>query len=522
MKPLLPCLTAVLLALVAVPPVAAGDAFEASVLTNASVQPFYFTIPAPRGQILDCQGQPLARTGVVQRLTLRVPPLAEETPEAYVAWVANYWPKVLEVVGDANRPDVDLLKQQFEHRRRIPLSISEALSVETVAGITQRPEFVEVQTEYAREYPGGSLAAHILGYVTANGAPLRGPLVYGEPLWREMQGRAGLEGSMNRELAGKAGLMVICYDREGRAVQRQVLTPPVPGNDVVTTLQIPLQTAAEKALKSAGRPGAIVVVDSATGNLLAMASAPTFDPGLFARGLDKNTFAKMTTDEAQPLFDRAIGALYPPGSVFKPFVALAGLRAGRLNPYAAIPCGPELIIDGRTFRNWSDKDRGWFDLNAAIIRSCNTYFYQAAITIGDEPILETARDFGFGEPIQLPLGGTATGHVPKRVTTRQGQANLAIGQNPLLSSPLEVAMAMATLSDGLQRPQARLVAQVQDQGGEVLSETPPAHLQMISYPAEALVAIHRAMYGVVNHRDGTATKARVKGLRVFGKTGTAQ
>lgn len=523
MKHLSPCLIAVLAGWLGGPALGAlNEPLAAPAWTQAEAQPFYFAIPAPRGQILDSQGQPLARTEVVQRLTLRVPALPEETAEAYVEWVNHYWPTVVEAFPEATRPDAGLLMQQFEHRRRIPLAISDAWEVEKVAAMAQRPEFVEVQTEYAREYPGASLAAHVLGYVTTTGAPLRGPLQYGEPLWREVEGREGLEASMNRDLTGQAGLMVVCYDRDGRATRRQVLKAPVPGNDVVTTLQLQMQTAVEKALASAKRPGAMVVVNASTGSILAMASAPTFDPGQFARGLDQSTFSKMTENSGQPMFHRAIGALYPPGSVFKLFVALAGMKTGRLSPYSLIPCGPEVMIEGRPFRNWTDKDSGWFDLNAALVRSCNTYFYQAAIAVGDLPVLETARDFGFGQPMQLPIAGVIQGQVPERVPSAQGQANLAIGQSPLLSSPLEVAMVMATLADGYRRPHPRLVAQVQDQAGEVISATSPAHHPPIQYSAESLGAIHNAMYSVVNHREGTGTKARASSLRVFGKTGTSQ
>jgi membrane peptidoglycan carboxypeptidase len=181
-----------------------------------------------------------------------------------------------------------------------------------------------------------------------------------------------------------------------------------------------------------------------------------------------------------------------------------------------------MIIDGRLFRNWTDKDSGWFDLKGALVRSFNTYFYQAALNIGDQPILATAREFGFGQPIELPLAGVAKGDLPKRVPSQQGLANVSIGQSPLLSSPLEVAMAMATLADGMRRPKARLVSQVQDPEGGIVSATPPAHLNNIRYPVQGMIDIHNAMYGVVNHVNGTAAKARVPSLRVYGKTGTAQ
>lgn len=498
------------------------DLLESAVLSDDSAQPYYFTIPAPRGQILDRHGKPLARTVAVRRLMLRVPNLDKETPESFVEWVDLHWAEIAAAYPGVVRPDVETLKQHFEHRRRLPMAISSALREDSPEVKKTGPEGVELQTEYARDYPGGTRAAHVLGYVTPAGAPLKGPLLYGEPLWRPVEGREGLEASMNAELSGRPGLLLVCYNKKGEMVRRHVMTPPAAGRDVVTTLDLEMQAAAEKALASAKRPGAMVIVDASTGNVLAMASGPTFDPNAFATGLDKDSFDKIKGDGNQPLFHRAVGALYPPGSVFKPFVAIAGMREGRLNPALRVPCGPELTIEGRKFRNWSDNDRGWFDLNSAIVRSCNTYFYQAGIATGDQPILETAREFGFGEKISLPLAGVAGGSVPDRVPNAQGQANLSIGQSPILSTPLEVAMAMAALSNGERRPRARLVAQVQDQRGAVVSAIPPAWDGDVHVPADQLAVIHNAMYGVVNHRDGTGARARVKTMPVYGKTGTAQ
>jgi penicillin-binding protein 2 len=504
------------------PPVRAEEEFLAgAAFSDDRIQPYYFTIPAPRGQILDQNGKPLARTTVVHRLMLSVPKLEQETPESFADWVDKHWAAIAQAYPAAVRPDLDTLKQHFEHRRRLPIPISAVLHDQGPLDDAARLEEVELQTEYARDYPAGGLAAHVLGYVSSPGAPLKGPLPYGEPLWRQVEGRDGLEASMNAELTGQPGLLLVCYDKEGRLTKRHVMKPPVPGANVVTTLNLEIQTATEKALASAKRPGAMVVVDCSTGGILAMASAPTFNPGLFASGIDKTSFDKMRADDDNPLFHRAIGALYPPGSVFKPFVALAGMREGKLSPVMRIPCGPELMIEGRKFRNWSDTDQGWFDLHSAIVRSCNTYFYQMAIHMGGDPILSAAREFGFGARIPLPLAGVAAGTVPQRVSSAQGQANLSIGQSPLLSSPLEVAMAMASLANGERRPHARLVAQVQDQNGNVTSVTAPSW-EELNFPAEDLVRIQDAMYSVVNHRNGTATKARVKSLRVHGKTGTAQ
>lgn len=497
-------------------------ALTAPVLTDDKAQPFYFTLPAPRGQILDRDGNPLARTKVVYRYTLRVPRLESETSQAFVAWVQNYWPEVAKACSRAAQPSLEALKQHFEHRRRIPMPISELLGENAATEAKALPAFVDLQTEYLRDYPCGTLAAHVIGYVTAVGPPLRGPLLYGEPLWREVTGRLGVEASMNNLLTGQTGLMMVSHGPDGRVLQRHVVKPPEPGRDVVTTLQSEMQAALEKCLGHTYRSGAAVVVDAGTGNILALASTPTFEPAAFASGLNSGAFAKIAEDPGKPLFNRAIAGQYPPGSLFKIVVALAGMHEGRLSASTILPCWPEVTIDGRLFRNWSMTDRGYFDLKTAIVRSCNTFFYQAAIAIGDQPILETARKFGFGTPPDLSLPGAAAGFVPDSVPTAQGQANLAIGQSPLLSTPLEVGVFMAALANGERRPRPRIVAQVQDQEGRVLFATPPAVDTDLDVDPQQLSYLQEAMYSTVNHKDGTGGNARINTLRVHGKTGTSQ
>lgn len=517
-------LTSLLLAIACLPPVkGAEEGLPAPVETSKDTAGFYFELPAPRGQILDSQGRALARMITVKRLMLQVPPLEPETPENFAGWVREYWREVAKLFPDLSMPDMEALSEHFNNRRQMPVPVSGVYPEDYVkAHPLDQLKFARWRVEYQREYPFGSLAAHAIGYVAPVGPMAAGPLHHGEPLWRNIAGKEGLEADLERDLGGYPGLLLMIHDKKTRTLREEIVIPSRPGRDVVTTLRIETQQSAEKALAAAKRPGALVVVNASTGDILALASAPTFDPGKFAVGMSADEFKKLTDDGGNPLVHRAVGTAYPPGSVIKPFVALACLRSGSVQPATRLLCGPELEIDGRMFGNWSETDAGMFDARAALVRSCNTYFYQAALATGSGPVLATLQEFGFGQRDEFPLSTMTPGTVPPKVRYRQALANLSIGQGDFLASPLQVSMAMAALARGDGRPNARLVAQVQDQTHEVLRSTENVLRAKIEYPADQLSIVREGLYGVVNHESGTATKARQENVRVFGKTGTAE
>lgn len=501
----------------------AAEALLAPVQTRPEVTPFYFKIPAPRGQILDCEGRPLARMTTTCRLVIEVPPLNEETPETYFLWLRDVEPKLQSAFPGVTLPEAAALEDHFKHRRKLPVPTAQTFD-ETYA--TAHPASAVPGThwrvEYRRDYPAGTLAAHAIGYVSPVGPPLQGPLHHGEPLWREIAGKDGLESAFEEQLAGQPGLLIITVDRTTHACEQQVMIPPRAGRDVITTLHLDVQQSAEAALRAAKRPGALVVADPRNGNLLALASTPAYSPAEFARGISKEKFDELIKDRDGPLHHRAVAGQYPPGSVFKPFVALACLKTGQIQPQTRLLCGPSLEIDGRKFRNWSETDAGYFDLQAAMVRSCNTYFYQAALATGGTPVLEAAGAFGFGNRDPFPLTASADGELPNKVPNRQALANLSIGQGEVLATPLQVTMAMAALANGVGRLQPRLVSHVQSPHQEVTEYFPPVIRHRLDYRTEDLDHVRVGMYGVVNHTQGTGTKARLEKQRVFGKTGTAE
>lgn len=494
---------------------------QASVKSRSDVRPFYFAIPAPRGQILDRRGRPLAQSVAARRLTLVVPPAQRDSLEHFTAWIQEQVSAGVNTFPALRMPDEAALKRHFEHRAELPIAVSSLITSPKAELKMENTPFL-VRTEYLRYYPQKDMAAHLLGYVASDGPPPVGPVLHGEPLWQRIRGAAGLESSFNTQLMGTDGLMCMSVAQNGKIADEQVFVAPQAGRDVVTTIQLETQQVAEEALAKAGRRGAVVVVDAFSGDIRALVSNPRFDPNVFAMGMDSDTFEGLATDGSRPLYDRAVQGSYPPGSVFKPIVAMAGLAAHTVDASQRFQCGPVLEIDGREFRNWSDKDYGLFDMRAALIRSCNTYFYQSAMLTRDDAVLHIARQFGYGSAPQVPLAGASAGSLPSRAPSNQDLANLAIGQGTTEASPLQVALAMASMANGLCRPHPRLVMQTQSQTGQTADLQSPARDSLITVNERDLDEVKHAMFGVVNHAYGTAKAARLEKVAVFGKTGTAQ
>ena len=488
--------------------------------TRADVKPYYFAIPAPRGQILDRKGRALAQNALVGRIQFTVPAAQRETQEGFTIWLQEQVDAGKAELPALRMPDAETLQRHYESRRELPITVSDALTKEIALDPKKHP-YASVRTEYVRHYPHGDMAAHLLGYIASDGGAPAGPVVRNEALWQRTRGATGLEAAYNKQLTGTDGTYCLVMTDAGTVAYEQVFTAPVAGRDVVTTLNLETQRSVEAALDHSGHRCAMVIVDANTGDIRAMASRPRYDPNAFAGGISADAFTALTNDINGPLFDRALQGTYPPGSVFKPMVVLAGLRAYTVDAERSFECGPTLNIDGRDFDNWSKDDRGWFNARDAIIRSCNTYFYQSAMVTRDVPILYMAHEFGYGQAPVLPLKAAA-GSLPQRAPSNQELANLAIGQGITEASPLQVAMAMATLANGACRPRSRLVMQTQSQTGQLGDVTVPCREVLMPVSQPDLDMVRHAMFGVVNHVRGTGKAARLKKIPVFGKTGTAQ
>jgi penicillin-binding protein 2 len=210
--------------------------------SRADVKPFYFAVPAPRGQILDRKGRPLAQNIVVRRLQLTVPAAQRSTLETYTAWLEKTLAELSKDVPAARMPDAEQLKRHFEDRRELPVTVSDALPEEAVIDAKKHPH-ANVRTEYVRHYPQGDMAAHLLGYVSSEGAPPAGPILRGEPLWQRTGGAAGLEAAFNKQLTGTDGTLCVMMSDAGTVAYEQVFAAPQAGRDVVTTLNLDTQQA---------------------------------------------------------------------------------------------------------------------------------------------------------------------------------------------------------------------------------------------------------------------------------------
>jgi penicillin-binding protein 2 len=388
-----------------------------------------------------------------------------------------------------------------------------------------------VRPIYVRTYPNGKIGGQILGYTGKTGRNLDGIIDNHETLWPETEGREGLEQTFNEMLSGKHGEYKLTFDRDGRKTSEKLISPPVPGDNVVTTLDLRLQDLAEKALEAKAKRGAIVVIDPNNGDILALASWPTYDPNVFVPSISAEKFKALQDDPNIPLLPRAFRSSYPPGSTFKVAVGLAALESGAVGPDDAYECVPAIQIGNLTFHNWKKGNRGALNFVQALTESCDTWFYQVGIKTGADPIIDWALKLGFGEKCGIPLRGEVEGRVPNdqymkathgRKLLNGDIANLSIGQGDTLVTPLQMAQAMAIIANGGTFYQARLVRQVQTLNNEIVSAYQVRAKKTLNVSPTTMEQLHAGLIEVVNGTGGTAHQASLDNVEVAGKTGTAQ
>ncbi len=484
-----------------------------------------FRIPAPRSRIVSSDGVVLAQNRVAKRLVFSLLGSADSS-EAAVAMVNG-----LRAKFDAEVPLLTLgeadVRKHYENRPWIPLAISPTLSDEALAVLGETlPEGAALESVYKREYPEGELTAHLIGYVGVSLPDQRGPIGRIEYAFPPTEGRAGMEVTLDEQIRGTDGEVLRLYHPSGNLKHQEVVREAKAGNTLVLSINLGMQRLAREQLERSGRPGAFVAVDAHTGDILALVSHPTFDPNLFEGGISAETFASLSDGKDAPLFDRAVTGTYPPGSTFKPFVALAGMAAGEIVGKQTLFPGPaELMIDGRYFKNWSTSSFGPMDVSYALVSSCNTWFYQAALNTGAGPIADLSARFGLGIAPALPLPSVSPGNIPKAESygDPRSLANFAIGQGRVLASPVQMAFAMAALANGEHVPHPRLIRETIDPTiGTVIMRNPPRRASLLNLRPEDIDLVRDGLWGVVNDAGGTAGSAAMRNPVVYGKTGTSQ
>jgi penicillin-binding protein 2 len=500
--------------------------------TQKLARTYILDIPAPRGQIVDRNGAPLAQNRLSYNLAFNFPTPLDFSDAQAVAFAHEKIALAEKLLGRSIKIPDETILRHYRNRGVLPFEIAQNLTESEYKEVKDeiRPPMV-VRPVYVRVYPNGKLGGQVVGYTGKTGRNPDGIIDNHETVWPETEGREGLEQTFNEMLRGKHGEYKLTFDKDGRKTSDKLITPPVPGYAVVTTLDLRLQELAEKALAAKAKRGAIVIVDPNTGDILALASWPTYDPNVFIPSISAEKFKALQDDPDIPLLPRAFRSSYPPGSTFKVAVGIAALESGAVRPNDLYQCVPAIDVGNVTFHNWKKEDRGPLNFVQALTESCDTWFYQVGIKTGADPIIDWALKLGFGAKCGIPLRGEVEGRIPNdqymkathgRKLLNGDIANLSIGQGDAQVTPLQMAQAMAIVANGGTLFQARLVQQVQTNDNEIVSAYQVREKKMVEISSETMDQLRTGMIEAVSGQSGTAHAANLDNVEVAGKTGTAQ
>lgn len=517
-------------------PAPATTPFEETIVptfeTQKMARTYILDIPAPRGQITDRNGAPLAQNKLSYNLAINYPTPLDFSDAQLLSFAHEKIQAAEKLLGRPLKISDELIKRHYRNRGILPFEIAQNLTASEYDAVKGRlPAGMALRPFYVRTYPNGKIAGQIIGYAGKTGRNPDGIIDNHEVLWPETEGREGLEQTFNQVLTGKHGEYKITFDKDGRKTSEKIVTPPVPGHTVVTTLDLHLQDLAEKALEAKAKRGAIVVVDPNTGDILALASWPTYNPNTFTPAISAEKFKALQDDPDIPLLPRAFRSSYPPGSTFKVAVGIAALESGAVHADDEFDCVPSIQIGNLTFHNWKKTDRGPLNFVQALTESCDTWFYQVGIKMGADPILDWAQKLGFGAKCGIPLRGEVEGRVPNdqymkathgRKLLNGDIANLSIGQGDMQVTPLQVAQAMAIIGNGGTFYQTRLVQQVQTVNNEIVTAFQVRAKKEINASPDTMEQLRTGLIAAVNGPAGTAHQASLENVAVAGKTGTAQ
>jgi len=511
---------------------AARGASDGAIHNRKDARTITLKIPAPRGMIVDRAGEPLAQNQVAYQVALQYRQFENADREFVVSWARARLNALHPLLpGITPRTDEELY-DHYRHRRWLPLLVSGQLGEKAARELEPKlTSGLILHPVYRRYYPHGEIAAHVIGYSGSVGKLTTGPINFNEPLWEESEGRAGLEKLYDQQLNGEPGMKKLLFDEMGNKLLEEQVKRPRPGGTLVSSLDLKWQLLAEKTLREGCRRGAFVVIDAVTGEVLVMASRPSFDLNRFIPGINDVDYQALKDDPSTPLYGRAFQSAYPPASSYKPIVALAALNAGVVTEETLIYCPAAMAIGNHVFNNWNKTPEGEIDVERAIARSCNTWFYQIGIRTGPSVFLGLSRRLGFGDRTGLPLIGENPGLVPndewmlkneKRRILDGDTANMSIGQGSLLATPLQVAQAMAGIANGGALPKLHLIRQVQDSRGRVVQAPIPERRNWLGVDSHAVEVVRKGMSDVVNSGGGTGRSASLSFTTLCGKTGTAQ
>jgi penicillin-binding protein 2 len=466
-------------------------------------------IPAPRGILYDRNGIPLVRNSSYF--------FASIIPGEFNKEEVKHLSKLL------NIPDKEIYEKinNRETSPFTPVRLKQGLSFQEVAFIEARKsDFpgLTIEVEVSREYIYGSIGSHVIGYLgKPNPAQLKDPSYNNVPP-DTFIGQWGAEMLFDKNLRGVPGERVIEVDSLGREIRLLREKPPIKGEDIILSIDINLQKAAEDAFGE--KVGALVAIKPNTGEVLGLVSKPSFDPNLFARGINYNEWTSLISEKNRPMLNRALQSQYPPGSVFKIITAIAGLEEGVIKPDTKVTCRGGINYGRWHFGCWRKNGHGVMSLHKAIVESCDVYFYEVGKRLGIDKIYEYASSFGLGKETGFKLVSERKGIVPntkwklekKKQQWYLGETfNTSIGQGYLAVTPVQLAVMMSAIANGGNLYKPTLIKNA----GPFISGRAKVNQKTLDF-------IKSALHGVVNETGGTGWAAKSQLISIGGKTGTAQ
>jgi len=477
-----------------------------------------------RGLILDTNGQVLV----------------DNQPSFDIVFVSNRTRNINDIVSRlkdllADR-DIEIttdISPSLEKKKWFPpVKLKKNVSMETLAIVeTHAPVLpgVTVDVVPIRQYLGGEMIAHIIGYTGEISPEELKKDTYSDASVGDIIGKDGLEKYLDQYLKGKSGAQQVEVNVLGKEIKIIGKIEPVSGYNVILNIDSFLQKTAWDAIKD--KTGAVAVLDPRDGAVLALVSSPSFDSNLFNGGISSEDWERLSNDPSHPLGNRAISGQYPPGSTYKLIVAAAALEEGLITPKTAFTCNGSLDVGNRTYNCWQKNGHGQVNLHRAIVESCDVYFYNLGKLVGVDKIAEYARGFGLGQPTGIDLPREKSGLIPtkewklsrfKEPWQLGETVSISIGQGFDLVTPIQLVNAYASLANGgiVYRP--RIIKRIETSDGRIIKAFEPEQKARIPLSQENIEILRRALWGVVNEGGGTGSALRRKEADVSGKTGTAQ
>lgn len=490
-------------------------------------------IPAPRGIIYDRFGQVVLGNRPFFDLVY-IPQYVQGRDETF------------KILSRLMHIPISVFERRFHagagRPKYLPITLKRNLSEHEVSVIEANKLFlpgIDIQMAPRRDYTR-SPPAHLVGYLGEidestlnryNKVTLDDPYIPGD-----LVGKHGLEAQWETYLRGKRGFRFIQVDAFGRQTQSTTADWDLPevnaisGNDLELTIDWKLQQATVEAFR--GKIGAVVVLDPRNGEVLAIVSSPQFDPTIYQEGLSPEDWKALTSNPFKPLYDKTSGGEYPPGSVYKAVLALAGLQEGAITPNTIVNCPGYYVLGDQTFQCWEHSGHGLVNLKRALMRSCDVYFYELGVQLGIDKIASYAQAFGLGQKLGFQLNAERPGLVPtaawkqlvhKVPWTRGDTPNVSIGQGYNLITPIQMASLYATIANSgtLWRP--HLVRSVANAvGSRIFSQKPQMIRKVTEIAPENFELVRKYLMEVVMNPEGTGKNARVEGVTIAGKTGSVQ